>query len=296
MLKIGDFSKIARVTIRSLRHYDQLNLLKPLYVEADSGYRIYSVDQLPRLNRIIFLKELGFSLNEVKELVDDDISVDKMKSMLHNRKKDLENQILASEENLKAVNERLHKIETESQIPEYDIAIKKVDSYTVAAHREVVPHINEMGEYCYNMYSKLYSELDKLNVDQYGKEITYYYNKEYTETNLDMEVSVMIEENHINISKLNNTELTIKHVDTYENVAYLLYDGPYSGMENAIIELLKWVAMNNWEMIGEVREVHLSGPAHQDGVVAERAIIEFQVPVKKFELTLDPHIRWGFII
>jgi len=76
MLKIGDFSKIAKISIRMLRHYDQIGLLKPAYIDNLTSYRSYSIDQLPRLNRILFLKDIGFSLNEVMNLINEHISID----------------------------------------------------------------------------------------------------------------------------------------------------------------------------------------------------------------------------
>jgi len=103
MLRIGDFSKIGRVSIRMLRHYDQIGLLKPACVDSVSGYRSYSVDQLHRLNRIIFLKDIGFSLNEINELIDSNISVNEMKAMLRKRQKNLENEIAIAQLNLNTV-------------------------------------------------------------------------------------------------------------------------------------------------------------------------------------------------
>ncbi len=61
MLKIGDFSKLSRVSVQALRHYDEMNLLKPAQVDTFTGYRYYSASQLPRFNRILALKDLGFS-------------------------------------------------------------------------------------------------------------------------------------------------------------------------------------------------------------------------------------------
>ena len=68
MFKIGDFSKFSRVSVKMLRHYDELGLLKPALVDPATNYRYYSADQLPRLNRIIALKDLGFTLEQVGRL------------------------------------------------------------------------------------------------------------------------------------------------------------------------------------------------------------------------------------
>ena len=78
MLKIGDFSKFSRVSIKTLRYYDEIGLLKPAEVDKFTGYRYYSVDQLSRLNRIMGLKDLGLSLEEINQLLAGNPSAEKV--------------------------------------------------------------------------------------------------------------------------------------------------------------------------------------------------------------------------
>jgi DNA-binding transcriptional MerR regulator/effector-binding domain-containing protein len=281
MLKIGDFSKIGKISIRMLRHYDQIGLLKPAYIDNITGYRSYSIDQLPRLNRILFLKDIGFSLSEVMELIDEHISIDEMKDMLVRKQKDLENEIGIAQINLKTVIDRLRTIENEGNIPKYDILIKQTDRYTFASHRTIVPHMNQMNIYCYDMYSKLYKELKRMNITPIGPEITCYYNEEYCETDLDMEVGTVIPLGALDAKNIKESILNLTTIEAEETVATVLYSGPFDGMEQAIIELLKWIGSNSWQIIGALREIHLSGPAHPEGEVVECAIIEFQIPVIK---------------
>jgi len=67
MIKIGEFSKLVQVPVATLRYYDQIGLLKPIEVDRYTGYRYYQMDQLPRLNRILALKDLGFAMGFGKE-------------------------------------------------------------------------------------------------------------------------------------------------------------------------------------------------------------------------------------
>ncbi|MBN1862314.1 MAG: MerR family transcriptional regulator, partial [Dehalococcoidales bacterium] len=83
MLKIGDFSRLSRVTVKALRYYDEIGLLKPVSVDRFTGYRYYSAEQLPRLNRIIVLKNLGLSLEEVSQLLNDDLTAEHIRQLLH---------------------------------------------------------------------------------------------------------------------------------------------------------------------------------------------------------------------
>lgn len=82
MLKIGEFSRLAFVPVKTLRYYDDIGLLKPVHVDQWTGYRYYSVEQLPRLNRILALKGLGLSLEQIGQLLDDDLPAEQIRGML----------------------------------------------------------------------------------------------------------------------------------------------------------------------------------------------------------------------
>jgi DNA-binding transcriptional MerR regulator len=71
VLKIGEFSALTQVSIKTLRYYDEVGLLNPVRIDPETGYRYYSASQLPRLHRILALKDLGFPLNRVAEALDE---------------------------------------------------------------------------------------------------------------------------------------------------------------------------------------------------------------------------------
>src|SRR5258708_3344144 len=81
MLKIGEFSRLSQVTIKTLHHYDEIGLLKPAQVDPFTDYRYYTVDQLPRLHSIMALKELGLSLEEIARLLLDDLPPEQIRGM-----------------------------------------------------------------------------------------------------------------------------------------------------------------------------------------------------------------------
>src|SRR5579862_8956297 len=82
MFKIGDFSKLSQVSMKTLRFYDQLGLLKPTHVDDFTGYRYYTADQLPRLNRILAFKDLGFTLEQIGPLLEEGIPAAQIRGML----------------------------------------------------------------------------------------------------------------------------------------------------------------------------------------------------------------------
>src|SRR5215813_3184644 len=93
MFRIGDFSRLAQVSVKALRFYDEVGLLKPTYVDRDTGYRYYSSTLLPRLNRILAFKELGLALDEIIHLLEGDLPVDRVRELLQNRRAELERKI-----------------------------------------------------------------------------------------------------------------------------------------------------------------------------------------------------------
>src|ERR1700694_3877511 len=93
MFKIGDFSKLSMVSVKALRYYDELGLLRPERVDEFTGYRYYAAGQLTRLNRILVLKDLGLSLQQIALLLDQELSADQIRGMLRLKQSELRQQI-----------------------------------------------------------------------------------------------------------------------------------------------------------------------------------------------------------
>src|ERR1700761_637939 len=89
MFSIGDFAGLGRVSVRMLRHYDAIGLLHPAHVDPHSGYRYYAAGQLRTLNRIVALKDLGFSLHQVQAMLDDKVDPGELRGMLRLRRTEL---------------------------------------------------------------------------------------------------------------------------------------------------------------------------------------------------------------
>jgi DNA-binding transcriptional MerR regulator len=132
MFSIGEFARMGTVSIRTLRHYDEIGLLHPAQVDPDTGYRSYSADQLGQLNRIIALKDLGFSLSQTAKLLSG-ITVAELRGMLALRRAQLEQELDAYTSRLLGVEARLRYIEGENAMPADDITVKKIPAMGVVA-------------------------------------------------------------------------------------------------------------------------------------------------------------------
>jgi len=138
MFSIGEFARLGTVSVRTLRHYDEIGLLRPARVDPDTGYRGYSADQLGQLNRIVALKELGLSLNQVRLLLAG-ITLDELRGMLMLRRAQLEQELHAQQSQLLGVEARLSYIEREGAMPADDIVVKKLPAQGVVVITEEAP-------------------------------------------------------------------------------------------------------------------------------------------------------------
>src|SRR5580693_2102094 len=117
MFSIGEFARLGAVSIRTLRHYDEIGLLPPAEVDPVTGYRSYSATQLRQLNRIVALKDLGLSLGQIRQLLGG-ITVDELRGMLLLRRAQLEGELQRQRHHLLGVEARLRHIAQEDEMPE----------------------------------------------------------------------------------------------------------------------------------------------------------------------------------
>src|ERR1700752_1718043 len=120
MIKIGDFARLSQVSVVTLRYYDEMDLLKPVKVDIFTGYRFYSADQLPRLNRILALKDLGFSLEQIGLMLAENLSPEQIRAMLTLQKNEVEKRLSDEQERLRRIEVRLRQIEMENKMSNYD--------------------------------------------------------------------------------------------------------------------------------------------------------------------------------
>src|SRR5215469_451285 len=154
MFSIGEFARLGAVSVRTLRHYDEIGLLRPAKVDPQTGYRCYLASQLGQLNRIVALKELGLSLAQAKQLLAG-ITPEELRGMLMLRRAQLEQELAARENQLVEVEARLGYIAQEGTMPADDITVKRIPAMGVVALTapapaygplHIVPIVNRLRE------------------------------------------------------------------------------------------------------------------------------------------------------
>jgi effector-binding domain-containing protein len=279
MIRIGDFSKLSRVSIKTLRFYDEMGLLKPVSVDRINGYRYYEFGQLPRLHRILALKDLGFSLEQIGQLLDEGLTPEQMRGMLILRRAEIRQRVEEELERLERVEARLRQIEQEDSMPKYEVVIKKVESLKVASVRGVVPTPPEQGP----LWEELGGYLVAKHIRTIGPCLTLYHDDEYKERDWDLEVCEPID---INLPETSRVKVrTLPAVDT---MACTVHHGPFTTINEAYQALMKWVEANGYRICGPSREVYLrEAERNTEGgpvLVSQgdpETITEVQIPVEK---------------
>jgi DNA-binding transcriptional MerR regulator len=161
MFSIGEFARLGAVSVRTLRHYDEIGLLHPAQVDPHTGYRSYAADQLGQLNRIIALKDLGFSLEQTHKLLSG-ITLEELRGMLALRRAQLEQALDEYTTRLQRVEARLRYIEGENAMPADDITVKKIPAMGVVAIAGTAPGIGP--EHAVPVVNRARVQFDELNI------------------------------------------------------------------------------------------------------------------------------------
>lgn len=280
MFKIGEFSKIAQVSGRLLRYYDEIGLLKPQHVDKWTGYRYYTADQLPRLNRILALKELGLSLEQIQQLLDKDIGTDEIRGLYLERKAQLEQSLRDELVRLQQVQLRLNQLDSQEVGWMPDVIIKRVPAQPLLAYRDA----KMTSERLFQLFEVLSQSLSARTAEKsrYGSLLTVLYSDIFTpEAEMDLEIGVLLNDNRVNPLKITaEVTLTPQELPAVEQMATIVHQGldDHPIIYNA---LGRWLEQHRYHLVGPGREVLLENyyPAKP-----EKCIVEIQFPIERVNL------------
>ena len=272
MIRIGDFSKLSRVSVKTLRFYDEMGLLKPVDVDRFNGYRYYEFDQLPRLYRILALKDLGFSLEEIGHLLEEGLPTEQMRGMLKLRQAEIRQQVEDEAERLERVELWLRQIEQEDCMSRYDVVIKKVESIKIASVRGVVTRPNEQGP----LWGELEGYLAQQHIRPVGACFALYHDEEHKDRDWDIEVCEPIGDELTPSRKIQVYELP-----AFDTMACVVHAGPFVSIGEAYDAILKWVDENKYYIVGPCREIYLRTPQPDGNQNDPGTVSEIQFPVEK---------------
>nr|MDT0663780.1 helix-turn-helix domain-containing protein [Micromonospora sp. DSM 115978] len=174
MFTIGDFARHGRVSVRMLRHYDAIGLLRPAHVDPSSGYRFYEAAQLARLNRVVALKDLGFTLAQVHSILDEQVSTEQLRGMLRLRRAELAAAMAADAARLAQVEARLQIIESEGRMSVNEVVIKPIAPLRLAELSGTAASYSDIGPVVGPLYEALSAQLVAAGVHPAGPNVAYY--------------------------------------------------------------------------------------------------------------------------
>jgi DNA-binding transcriptional MerR regulator len=274
MFSIGEFSRIARVTPRQLRHYEELGLFKPERIDPETGYRFYSALQLPRLNRILALKELGLTLTQILRLLDEHISAEEIRGMLTMRKAQIEQTLRDELERVRSIEARLGQIEEQGELFD-DVVLKAMPARTFLSIRQVVPS-KEEG---FALMAEVQRALPRLAGRSVSGQFALLFSSESFEIeNIDVEMGFLLDRDVAETVLLSDGRaMTVHTLPAVETMATLVCVG-FANHERCYGRLGTWMEHQHFQLAGPGWEV-LIEPFQPTKL--DQAVIEIQLPVTR---------------
>ncbi|MET7958839.1 MerR family transcriptional regulator [Micromonospora zamorensis] len=255
MFTIGDFARLGRVSVRMLRHYDSIGLLRPASVDPHTGYRFYRADQLRRLNRVIALKELGLTLEQVRAIVDDAVDVAELRGMLRLRRSQLAEQLAADTARLTAVEARLRLIESEGRMTTQEVVLKEIVPVRVAELTAVAPSYQgeDIGPVIQPLYPELFRRLAGAGITPAGPGIAWY----EPAPGDDGDAVVVHAGVTVGFGAEAASDVAVVDLPAVRTAATIIHHGPMDDVEQSMQVLARWIEENGYRTDGFAREVYL---------------------------------------
>jgi DNA-binding transcriptional MerR regulator/effector-binding domain-containing protein len=262
MYRIGEFSKFAMVSTRTLRLYDEMGLLKPEQQDQATSYRYYSAGQLARLNRILVLKDMGLSLEQIRPLLDSNLSPEQIRGMLKLKQAELHQQIKESYDQLARIETWFQQLDANSLNLEYQVGLKEVEPQQVVSIKTVIPSLEGLPA----LFEELAAHLARHKVMPAGPPQALFFDEEYREFDLEVEATLPVRGAVPDSDRVKLCELP-----GLETAASVVHTGPHEKLVKAFGAVLGWMEANHYRITGPNREtfVKFSPPSDQANFITE---------------------------
>lgn len=272
MLRISDFAKLSGASIKALRHYDQLELLKPAFVDQLSGYRYYSEEQLLTMKRIASFKEQGFTLEQIKTFLEEQTPMSAVKDQLLDKQHELMQIISHAQQQLAKVSERLQRVEEhhEKKPVHQQVTLRRMEPQLVASIRATVPRtklcvlLEEIAQYVH-MHGEKHDHTLMILWHDHGN------HEDPDREQIDVEVALPLSR------EIPGSErVSVRYLPGVDKAAALVHEcDPYKSECTAIHDVLDWVVSNGYTPRGSepIRETYLTADHDMYGRLRQSEII-----------------------
>ncbi|KAB8197768.1 MerR family transcriptional regulator [Nonomuraea phyllanthi] len=267
MFSIGDFARLGLVSVRMLRHYDAIGLLRPAHVDPVTGYRSYQAAQLSRLNRIVAIKDLGFTLEQVRAILDEKVSAEELHGMVRLRRAQLEAQISADLARLRGVEARLRTIEREGHMRTAEVVLKSLGPVRVAqlAARAASYEGEHIGPVIQPLFREVCRRVEAASLRVTGPGIAYYEEEGDGSVMVHACLPVAVGDGDVG-------DVEVVDLPRVETAATIIHHGSMEQVGPTFQALAHWIEENGYRSSGLAREVSLHCPDNLDEWVTELQI------------------------
>lgn len=243
MLKISDFSKLSRISIRMLRFYDEKDILKPSLIK-ENGYRYYDPKQLLIAFQIQYLRYLGFSTNNIKHILatyqnNEDIS--KYLQLHLEQLKEKQNEI---NEKISALTKTIEKINKEETMINYQVEIKTIPAKYVMSKRSIIPTYEHQGLLWHGLCNEIAERKINIEYVENGMIRAIFYDTGYKEKDVDVEIQCEVK------GKYEDTENIKFKMTELIQVASITFTGSYEHIKDVSFCIADWITKHNYEICG----------------------------------------------
>jgi DNA-binding transcriptional MerR regulator len=262
MYSIGDLARLGGVSVRMLRHYDEIGVVRPAEVSPSTGYRRYGPAELLRLHRAVALKELGFSLADIARLLDEQISTDELRGMLRLRLAQLADHISRSQDQLRRVELRIASIDKEEtmsarQLTDNEVTMRSIPEVLVAEAVGIAPGFEpgDIGPVIQPLYDPLLERIVASGFDVVGPSIAYY---EDAPDGDGIRVAATFPV--VTHGRQPVDGISVVTLQAIEQAVCVIHHGSMDSVDDTYMAVIHWLDQHNLETIGYSREVYLSCP------------------------------------
>jgi len=270
MLKIGDFSRLGRVTIKTLRYWDEIGLLKPDFVNRDNGYRFYSPQKLTVVHQIQQMKELGLYLEDIAEVLRKGREKNWWIDLLRSRRQSLFEELQLCQTTISKIDQMIKLAETEEMMS--TVEIRELPEVIVASMRTRIPSYNALFSVVPPMGEIMRKQGAVCSKPEYCFNI--YHDGEYREKDIDVEICEAVVE-----ARKDTDGVVYKKIPAVPAAAVIMHKGPYEDLGKSYAEIFSWIEENGYTIDDNPRESYIDGIWNRDDPQEWRT--EIQVPVKK---------------
>lgn len=272
MFTVGEFSRLAQVSKRLLRYYDEIGLFSPIHTDRFTGYRYYSAEQMSHLNRILALRDLGLALDQIQQMLKENVSTDDIQRMLLLKKAEIEQQVQRDLQRMRKIESRLQAMHSAEESRSVNVILKHTPAQPVLSVRTIV----ETFEAGLLIFDHIRAVLPEKSI--YGFRFCICHSDDFVKRDMDLEMGhLLLAQSHAPVPLSGGLHLRFRELEACATMATIVVKGALANIHAGYAEIGYWVEANGYRLAGIPREITLQAPQAADG---SDLITEIQFPVE----------------